>query len=238
MRVTPSHFLNPESAHLSQPARVRRRVARLRVIIFLVMLLPASVTPAQQRCRQLGRMYSIQLDDPIEAALIGQELKIKPVMVVGQQFYYFGDATLNDILRRYGYSPVRRNAADVLTRVVRMAPAKDAEGARRAGFTVLIREPRYWIVRVTLKQSEALTRRGYNLRALENNALHPRQIKITTQDFKDVQRAASLDVDVYSVRQAREGFIIEGGAFDDTIEKLRSAGLAVEILADPPGVIR
>ena len=47
-----------------------------------------------------------------------------------------------------------------------------------------------------------------------------------------------LRVDIYSTRKSEKGYVIMGGAFDDSIDELRMAGFNVEIMPDPPGVTR
>src|SRR4029077_10474117 len=81
----------------------------------------------QQPTDQGRSFYRIDVEDSIEAGLIEQELKVKPVLIRSRAFYYYGNEEANQLLRRYGYEPVRVKREDVLTRLVMVIRKKGTE---------------------------------------------------------------------------------------------------------------
>lgn len=193
-----------------------------------------------QQPNDKGRsFYRIDVEDSIEAGLIEQQLKVKPVLIRSRSFYYYGNEDINQLLRRYGYEPVRVNREDVLTRLVVVITKKGTEeDLVKAGTTVVLREREYWVVRATLTQLQLLERLGFLVEELGRREPHPRQVRIAISRLEQIAEVGGLRVDIYDTTKSEKGYIILGGAFDDSIDELKAAGFEVEILADPPGVIR
>jgi hypothetical protein len=185
-----------------------------------------------------GGFFRIEVEDAAEAALVEQQLKIKPAMVRDRSFYYYANEETNELLRRYGYEPARMNPEDVLIRIVRVIHKGEEEDLTRTGVTIVLREHEYWIVRATLTQVRLLGRLGYQVEELGRRELRPRQVRIVVSERTQVAEVGAHRVDIYSASKSERGYVILGGAFDDSIDELRSAGFRVEILADPPGVSR
>lgn len=212
----------------------------LRFCILLSIFSVIHITHAQPqtRCSHDRELYRIHVDDAIEAELIQQELKIIPEAVRENWFYYYGNDRLNKILRQYDYHPSSQNPDDFFTRIVRISPVRREEEFRKLGVMVLLREPSYWIVRASLRQLRQLSNRGYDPHPIEERYLRPRQLRLFVTTPEAVQQAAFLGLDIYLARAERGGYVITGGALDDVIDRLRAAGLSVEILPDLPGVTR
>jgi hypothetical protein len=204
-------------------------------------LSPATATqkPPQANQNAKGRhFFRIAVEDGIEAGLIEQQLKIKPALVRDGWFYYYGNEETNELLRRYGYEPMAVNPERVLTRVVRVIHKGAEEDLTKVGVVVILRERAYWIVRGTLAQLRLLDRLGYQVEELGGWEPRPRQIRVAVSGRQQAIEVGAHRVDIYSLAKAGKGYVVFGGAFDDSIDELRAAGFKVEILPDPPGVVR
>ncbi|HKW33364.1 MAG TPA: hypothetical protein VJN92_10200 [Candidatus Acidoferrum sp.] len=199
---------------------------------------PNAMQKSQGGTEKLQRFFRIDVEDATEAGLVEQQLKIKPALVRDRLFYYYGNEEINELLRRYGYEPVRMNPEDVQTRVVRVIHRGEEEDLSKAGVTILLREREYWIVRATLTQLRLLGRLAYQVEDLGRREPRPRQVRIVVSSREQVAEVGAHRVDIYSAAKSERGYVILGGAFDDSIDEMRAAGFRVEILADPPGVIR
>jgi hypothetical protein len=183
--------------------------------------------------------YRIDVEDSIEAGLIEQQLKVKPTLIRSRSFYYYGNEEINQLLRRNGYEPVRVNRVDVLTRLVMVIRKQGTEeDLAEAGVTVVLREREYWVVRATLRQLQLVERLGFSIEELGHREPRPRQVRIAVSRLEQVAEVGSLRVDIYDTTKSKKGYVIMGGAFDDRIDELKAAGFEVEIMPDPPGVIR
>ncbi len=185
-----------------------------------------------------GALYRIEVEDAVEAALIEQELRIRPELVRGRLFYFFGDERTNRRLGELGYQPLPTDPEDIRVRVVRVAQKGTEAELRDIGVTVVLREKQYWVVRATPGQLRMLSRLGYRIEELGEREPRPRQIRLVVARESQVDEIGSLRVDIFGVRRLKDGYEIGGGAFDDVIDELRARGFEVEILPDPPGVVR
>lgn len=201
-------------------------------------LLPNAMEKSQSGSERLQGFFRIDVEDAIEAGLVEQQLKIKPVLVRDRSLYYYGSEETNELLRRYGYEPVRMNPEDVQTRVVRVIHKGEEQDLSKAGVTILLREREYWIVRATLTQLRLLGQLGYKVEELGRREPRPRQVRIVVSRREQVAEVGAHRVDIYSTAKSERGYVILGGAFDDSIDELRAVGFQVEILADPPDVVR
>jgi hypothetical protein len=196
-------------------------------------------TPVNQTNHlQTRKLYRIEVEDADEAGLIQQELKIKPEVVRGRYFYYFGDEDLNRRLIAYGYSPIAVAQDEIFSRVVRITPSKDESAVLRSGVKIVLRERDNWYVRGTTKQLEVLSHAGFKFAETGDKPLVPRRIQIQLRLGDDVNKQIGGRVEINSVRQSRRGITVIGEAFDDAIAELRARSLKVEILPDYPGVVR
>ena len=200
---------------------------------------PGQSSQIYQRADDNQSLYRIAIEDPNEAGLIEQQLKLKPVLVESGSFYYHGDGKVNELLRGYGYVPRPVNREVVLTRLVKVSRKKGSEeDLTRAGVTIVLRERNYWIARATLAQVQLLERLGFAMEKLGHRELHPRQIRIAVARREQIAEVGALRVDIYSTTKSEKEYVIRGAAFDDSIDELKAAGFKVEILTDPPGVVR
>ena len=227
------------------PAEIpSRRSWPLFLICLLIVLGLEGASPGRssqnyQQPNDTGRsFYRIDVEDSIEAGLIEQQLKIKPALIRSRSFYYYGDEKINRLLHSYGYEPVRVNRDDVLTRLVMVIRKGSEEDLVKAGTTVVLREREYWVVRATLTQLQLLERLGFSVEELGRREPRPRQVRIVVFRRDQVAEVGALRVDIYETERSDQGYVILGGAFDDSIDELKAAGFKVEILADPPGVVR
>lgn len=185
------------------------------------------------------QLYRIEVEDSTEVGLVEQQLKIKPLVVRNREFYYYGNEEITELVRRYGYQPVRVDREDVLTRLVMVR--NDARGETdlvKAGVSVVLRERQYWVVRGTLRQVQLVERLGFSVEELGRREPRPRQVRITVPRLEQVAEVGGLRVDIYDTQKSEKGYVIMGGAFDDSIDELRMAEFKVEIMPDPPGVTR
>jgi len=187
---------------------------------------------------QSRKLFRIEVEDADEAGLIQQELKIKPEVVRGRYFYYFGDEDINRRLIPYGYAPLAVQQDEIVTRLVRIAPPKDDSGVRRSGAQIVLRERESWYVRGTARQLEALTLAGFKLAEPGSKPMVPRRVQIQLRRGDDVNRQIGGRVEITEVRQDRGRIVVVGEAFDDAITELRARSLKVDILPDYPGVVR
>jgi hypothetical protein len=187
---------------------------------------------------QTRKLYRIEVEDADEAGLIQQELKIKPEVLRGRYFYYFGDEILNRKLVSYGYAPVAVAQDEILSKVVRIKPPRDESAVLRSGATIILREREAWYIRGTVKQLETLSRAGFQIADPGSKPMIPRRIQIELRSDDDVNKQVGGRVEINSVRRNRGRLIVVGEAFDDAIAELRARSLKVEILPDYPGVVR
>src|SRR5688572_20957614 len=80
----------------------------------------------------------VEVEDATEAALIEQELKIRPVLVRGRSFFYRADPAADRRLEEFGFKPERGDYA--ASRVVRVARVKPETALRDLGARVILRE--------------------------------------------------------------------------------------------------
>ena len=199
---------------------------------------------------KLPVLESIEVDDPLEAALLQQELGLKPFRVIGRTLYY-EDTGLTERLIGLGYRPARAVPEAVIERVVRVnrrkkADAKDELALREAGAEIILRERSYWVIRASLERLRLLGRLGFQLEDLRGREPRPRQVLVQVATLDQVGAVARAGVDIYTVAPAASddyaqrprGYLVYGGAFDSAVDALREQGFSVTIQPDPPGVIR
>lgn len=194
---------------------------------------------------------SIVIEDPLEAALLQQELGLKPYRVVGRTLYY-EDTGLTPRLISLGYQPRREAAAALVERLVRVdrrrkADVREEQALREAGALIVLRERTYWIVRASVERLQLLSRLGFRLEGIDGREPRPRQVLVQVASLEQVGAVARAGVDIYAVgpapasrayEQKERGYVIAGGAFDNAIDSLREQGFMVSLQPDPPGVTR
>lgn len=188
---------------------------------------PGSPTPPVSR---------IEVEDATEAALIEQELGVRPLLVRGRSFFYRADPATDRRLEEFGFKPERGHYA--ASRVVRVARVKPETALRDLGARVILRERGYWIVSVTDAQVAALRRAGFKDGPLRAGEPRPRQVRLVVRAIEAIRKQIAPRIDVYNVEAAKEGYTVFGGAFDDAIDELRAEGIPLQVLPDPPGVTR
>lgn len=178
------------------------------------------------------RLYRIEIEDADEAALIAQQLKIKPVLVRDRWFYYYGNDELNRRLNSLGYKPSPQNPDEILTRVARIGRKGQEERLRELGVTILLRERTYWIVNGTIRALRSLRNVGYAVADVRVEP-RPRLVHVTVKEESVVKTDVATRIDIHTVQRTREGYLVVGGAFDYAIDELRAAGFKVEIVPNP-----
>ena len=186
---------------------------------------------------------SIDVGDPMEAALLQQELKVAPIRMEGSRLYYASNNALNAQLRSYGYDPKKEEPLLVHNRLVQIARSGSAseDAIRAAGARIVTREDTYWLVYGSLAALQNLARSGFRITPLKGEA-RPREVKIEAATLADVQKIGALRVDIFTVRPHRktpndehaQGFDVYGAAFDDAIDELRAAGYNIERISTVP----
>ena len=107
-----------------------------------------------------------------------------------------------------GYEPLDTNPLQVFSRVVQVARRSVEDTLVALGASVINREEDYWVVRGTLEQLRTLERLGYRLAPLVENEPRPREVRIIVPESADVQRVNAIHVDIFSVEETEQGFII------------------------------
>lgn len=185
--------------------------------------------------KQQARLYRVPVEDAAEAALIQQQLKLVPVQVRDRWFYYRGDERLNARLKELGYEPQTVDPKELQVQFFRIEGIAGEEGQRALadiGARVLIREPKYWIVRVTPGQQQLLKRLNYRLVDLGPQGPRPRQIRILVDKLEETAKIAPLLADLYSEEPSGKQFALHGAAWDDMIDQLKAHGYTVEPLKE------
>src|SRR5712692_65629 len=124
------------------------------------------------------KLYSIEVEDAIEAGLIEQQLKIKPEFLRGHTFLCYGDEAANASLRQFGYFPAPVEEDSVFTQIVRVALKGNAQAIRELGVTMVLAERTTWVVRASPRQVLLLRRLGYQVIPLGPNEPRPRQVRL------------------------------------------------------------
>jgi bisphosphoglycerate-dependent phosphoglycerate mutase len=119
--------LTPSTLQASGSLRSGRTVSAL-FALFCVSLVPCTSTLGQQiqtPPTDAKKLYRIEVEDADEAALIEQELKLKPALVRSRSFYYYGDEQINRRLAEFEYHPSAVDPDEIFTRAVRVAEKAD-----------------------------------------------------------------------------------------------------------------
>lgn len=221
-------------------SRRRRRHRRGGPTLLLVggMVLLSARSGAQEASRATDSLYRIEVEDATEAALIEQELKVRPVLVRGRSFFYLAEPALNRRLEELGFKPERSEAAELSSRVVRVPRTRPEPRLRDLGARVILRERGYWIVRVTEAQLAALRRADFKDEPLRPGEPRPRQVRLLLRDTESIRERIAPRIDLYNVEATKEGYAVLGSAFDDALDHLRAQGFTIQVLPDPPGVKR
>lgn len=186
----------------------------------------------------------IEVEDPIETALLEQELGLTPVTTVGRKVYFRGDEALLGKLAELGYAVGQEDANEVLQRVMRVRGLEDEAMLDELGLRLLLREERSWVVYGPLARLRTLARLGFTVEDLRRGEEpRPREIVVVLDDPERVGEVARAGVDVYiagyqpagqePTTDQRRRFVVRGGAFDYAIDALREKGFTVEIEPTP-----
>ncbi len=179
-------------------------------------------------------VYSVQVGDADEAALLAQELELEMLRQEGSTLYFFDEPALRKKLGSLGYTPERADPYQVFHGVVRMERRGSEKDLATFGVRLINREDEYWIVEAPLATLRALQRSGYRLASLEPTEPRPRQVRVWLERPEDAQRVADLQVDIYSVGKERGRHVLYGGAFDCQIDRLKEEGFEVERVSSKP----
>jgi len=135
-------------------------------------------------------------------------------------------------LRQGGRQPEIVDPRDFFQRLVRIEAPVGLETGRLQGLgaNVVQRAPDHTVVRMSLRQLEALRQEKIEFRPVEQKDLVPRFVNITTPDSAALQLVVGTGVDIFEVK----GNVVYGRALDEQIELLRQHGLRVEPGAQPP----
>ena len=177
--------------------------------------------------------YAITTDDPDEIALLVERLKLRRPIVSGKTLYFDADDRQLGQVRELGLTPVRVDADQVDSRVVRVLRRGSEDQLREYGVTVVNREQGYWVASGTLSQLRRLVADGYRLFAIASDEPRQRWVRISVASQDDVQRVANYQVDIFGVADSAGRFIIRGGALDMQIDRLRQAGFNVVVVPTP-----
>lgn len=183
-------------------------------------------------------LLRVDVEDADEAILLEQALKLRPVRTSGRALYFESTADSEKRLREAGFEPVAADPQEGVSEVVVVRRKGPERRLADAGAHVVLREPGYWIVRVTSAQRRTLARLGFRVEPLGKREPRPRQVNVTAADAQQVRDVVARHIDVFHVAPGEKGVTVRGAAFDDAIDALRARGLEVQVLPDPPGVTR
>ena len=175
-------------------------------------------------------VYGIIVEDHDEIALLEQQLKLEPLYFRDSTLFFHEVPGLIKRLQDNGYTPTKANSYQVYQRVVRVAKKGKEEELLKTGVRLINREHDFWIVQGSLAQLIALERIGYQLSTIAPHEPRPREIKLKVTSFKEIAWLNALQVDIFTVRETKEGFIVYGGAFDYQIDRIHEKGLKVEMI--------
>ena len=184
-------------------------------------------------------VFSIEVGDEIEAALLEQQLGLAPLRLTGKTLYFYDAPDIRKKLADYGYVATQADLYAVYERVVRVARRGDEQELKRFSVRVINREPDAWIVRGQIGTLRALAAAGYSLSAIASNEPKPRVIRVWAKSPDEVQQISRY-VSIYAVSgqfEPKDNQRLIGVAatgFDDGIEALTALGFVVERLPDPP----
>lgn len=184
-------------------------------------------------------VYSIEVGDEIEAALLEQQLGLAPLRLTGKTLYFYDAADIRKKLADYGYVATQADPYAVYERVVRVARRGDEQELKRYSVRLINREPDAWIVRGQIGTLRALAAAGYSLSAIASNEPKPRVIRVWAKTPEEVQQI-SRHVSIYAVsgqfvpKDNQRLIGVAATAFDDGIDALTALGFTVERLEDPP----
>lgn len=184
-------------------------------------------------------VYSIEVGDEIEAALLEQQLGLVPLRLTGKTLYFYDTADIRKKLDDYGYVATQADLYTVYERVVRVARRGDEQELKRFSVRLINREPDAWIVRGQIGTLRALAAAGYSLSAIASNEPKPRVIRVWAKTPEEVQQISRY-VSIYAtsgqfVPKDNQRLIgVAATAFDDGIDALTALGFTVERLEDPP----
>ena len=99
----------------------------------------------------------------------------------------------------------------------------EIENLRNAGAEIIVQEPGY----VVIKTDEMLQTHGLKSEPIQEVDLVQRLVKIALKDSTDLQTVVNSGVDLWQVKN--DTAVVR--AFDIYIERLKAAGLSVEIIA-------
>jgi hypothetical protein len=175
-------------------------------------------------------LFSIEVGDEIEAALLQQRLRLEPLRLDGKRLFFHDAGDIRAQLAVFGYEPVQADPYRVYQRVVRVRKRGDEAALRRAGVTLINREPEAWIVRGDLGTLRGLVAAGYVITPIASNEPRPRYIRVyvgTPAQAQEVGRIVSIYASGRAGDQDR-GLLLAAAAFDADIDALLAAGYRVE----------
>lgn len=184
-------------------------------------------------------VFSIEVGDGIEAALLEEKLGLAPLRLTGKTLYFYDAPDIRKKLADYGYEATQADPYAVYERVVRVARRGEESDLKRFSVRLINREPDAWIVRGQIGVLRALAAAGYSLSAIASNEPRPRVIRVWARTPEEVQQISRY-VSIYAVsgqfvpKDNQRLIGVAATAFDDGIDALTAAGFNVERLEDPP----
>ena len=175
-------------------------------------------------------VYTILVEDDAEIALLEQQLELKPLLFRESTLYFVETPGLIDRLREVGYTPMAADSYQAYQRVVRVKKRGNEQELQKLGVRLINREPGYWIVQGSLAQLIALERIGYRLTTIAAHEPRPREVKLEVHNREDVAWLSALQVDIFTVQETKDGYVVYGGAFDYQIDQIRTKGLKVDLI--------
>ena len=186
---------------------------------------PVSLEPNDGR-----PLFSIEVGDGIETALIQQRLRLEPLRLEGKRLYFHDTGDIRAQLAAFGYEPAPADPYRVYERVVRVRKRGDEAALRRAGVTLINREAEAWIVRGDLGTLRGLVSAGYLITPIASNEPRPRYIRVYVSTPAQAQEVGRI-VSIYASGRAGDqerGLLLAAEAFDTDIDALIAAGYRIE----------
>jgi hypothetical protein len=175
-------------------------------------------------------VFSIVVEDADEIAILKQQLKIEPVQTIGPTLYFAGDERIAEKLKSLGYMPAAADPYQVYNRVIRVYHKGREEELLKTGVKFINREKDFLVVRGSLAQLTSIRQMGYRIANAGPAELRPREVRVRVFSKEDVAYIGTIQVDIFTAQETREGIVVYGRAFDYQIDLMREKDFKVEII--------
>jgi hypothetical protein len=235
-------FLSRLVANAGNPLSLKKINNFLPPFFGMLMIFSSCVSEKSPELQPDNKMpvYSVQVEDATEAALIEQELKINIVRLTGNRLFYYDENNgFAQQLKQLGYGDAQKEDLYQVYKKYQklmLAGLKDSLPAFRKklmeqNIIVINQEKDHWIVYGTLAALNQIIKQGYTLQKIDYEP-RPREVEIYVNSVDDVQKIANLGIDIFSSQagKAERSITIHGSAFDHQLEDVKNLGFTFKII--------